>query len=39
MRNFMLGVLFGSLTTGTVVGAGTFYDSKGNVKVPAESVQ
>jgi hypothetical protein len=39
MRQFILGILVGSLVTGTVVGAGTFYDSKGNVKAPAGSVQ
>ena len=39
MQKFVLGVLIGSLVTGTVVGAGTFYDSKGNVKAPAGSVQ
>ena len=39
MRQFVLGILVGSLVTGTVVGAGTFYDSKGNVKAPAGSVQ
>ena len=39
MRQFVLGILVGSVVTGTVVGAGTFYDSKGNVKAPAGSVQ
>lgn len=39
MRQFILGILVGSLVTGTVVGAGTFYDSKGNVKAPSGSVQ
>ena len=39
MRQFMLGILFGSLVTGTAVGAGIFYDSKGNVKAPAGSTQ
>ena len=39
MQQFVLGMLIGSLVTGTVVGAGTFYDSKGNVKAPAGSVQ
>ena len=39
MRQFILGILVGSLITGTVVGAGSFYDSKGNVKAPTGSVQ
>ena len=39
MQQFMLGILVGSLITGTVVGAGTFYDSKGNVKAPSGSQQ
>lgn len=39
MKQFILGMLLGSLVTGTVVGAGNFYDSKGNVKAPAGSVQ
>ncbi len=39
MKQFILGILVGSLMTGTVVGAGTFYDSKGNVKAPSGSVQ
>jgi hypothetical protein len=39
MRQFILGILVGSLITGTVVGAGTFYDSKGNVKAPSGSTQ
>ena len=39
MRQFILGILFGSLVTGTVVGAGSLYDSKGNVKAPSGSQQ
>jgi hypothetical protein len=39
MRQFFLGVLFGSVLTGTVVGAGSLYDSKGNVKAPSGSIQ
>jgi len=39
MRQFILGMLVGSVVTGTVVGAGTFYDSKGNVKAPSGTVQ
>jgi hypothetical protein len=39
MRQFIMGVLFGSVLTGTVVGAGSLYDSKGNVKAPSGSIQ
>jgi hypothetical protein len=39
MKQFILGVLLGSLITGTVVGAGSFYDSKGNVQAPRGSTQ
>jgi hypothetical protein len=39
MKQFILGILVGSLVTGTVVGAGNFYDSKGNVQAPRGSVQ
>jgi hypothetical protein len=39
MKHFMLGVLAGSLLTGTLVGAGQFYDSKGNVSAPRGSVK
>ena len=39
MKQFVLGIMFGSLITGTVVGAGSFYDSKGNVKAPSGSQQ
>lgn len=39
MRQFVFGILVGSLVTGTVVGAGTLYDSKGNVNAPRGSVQ
>ena len=39
MRQFVLGILVGSLVTGTVVGAGTLYDSNGNVNAPRGSVQ
>ena len=39
MKQFVLGMVMGSLVTGTVVGAGTFYDSKGNVKAPSGSQQ
>ena len=39
MKQFILGILFGSLVTGTVVGAGSLYDSKGNVAAPRGSQQ
>jgi len=39
MKQFILGALFGSLLTGTVVGAGSFYDSKGQPAAPRGSVQ
>jgi hypothetical protein len=38
MKQFV-GVLLGSLVTGTVVEAGSLYDSKGNVKAPSGSQQ
>jgi hypothetical protein len=39
MKQFILGILVGSLVTGTVVGAGSLYDSKGNVQAPRGSQQ
>ena len=39
MKQFALGIVLGSLVTGTVVGAGSLYDSKGNVKAPSGSQQ
>jgi hypothetical protein len=39
MKQFTLGILLGSLVTGTVVGAGSLYDSKGNVAAPRGSQQ
>lgn len=39
MRQFVFGILVGSLVTGTVVGAGTYYDSNGDVNAPRGSVQ
>ena len=39
MNQFVLGILVGSLITGTVVEAGKLYDSKGNVKAPSGSHQ
>lgn len=39
MRNLILGVLLGSLLTGSLGLAGTFYDSKGQPNAPAGSIQ
>jgi hypothetical protein len=39
MRQFILGIVMGSVVTGTVVGAGNLYDSKGNVQAPRGSTQ
>jgi hypothetical protein len=39
MRQFILGMVLGSVVTGTVVGAGSLYDSKGNVQAPRGSAQ
>ena len=39
MRQFVFGILVGSLVTGTVVGAGSYYDSNGDVNAPRGSVQ
>jgi hypothetical protein len=39
MKHFLLGVLTGSLLTGTLGLAGTFYDSKGQPNGPAGSIQ
>ena len=39
MRNFFLGLVLGSILTGTVVGAGTLYNSSGQPNVPSGSVQ
>jgi hypothetical protein len=39
MKQYILGILFGSLVTGTVVGAGSLDDSKGNVAAPRGSQQ
>ena len=38
MNNLMLGIILGSLLTGTVVGAG-FYDKNGQPNAPAGSIQ
>jgi hypothetical protein len=39
MRQFILGIVMGNVVTGTVVGAGNLYDSKGNVQAPRGSTQ
>jgi hypothetical protein len=39
MKHFILGIVLGSVLTGTFVGAARFYDSKGNVSAPNGSVQ
>jgi len=39
MRNFILGILVGSILTGGIVGAGTLYNSKGQPIAPNGSVQ
>ncbi len=39
MKHFIFGILIGSAITGTAVGAGNLYDSKGNVQAPRGSVQ
>jgi hypothetical protein len=39
MRQFIVGVILGSLFTGTLVGAITFYDSNGQPNAPAGSIQ
>ena len=39
MKQFTLGILFGSLVTGTFVWGGNLYDSKGNLSAPRGSQQ
>ena len=39
MRNFIFGFLLGSLLTGSLGLAGTFYDSKGQPAAPRGSIQ
>lgn len=39
MKSFILGILIGSVLTGTAGGAGNLYDSKGNVQAPRGSTQ
>jgi hypothetical protein len=39
MKQFICGIILGSLLTGGLVAAGTFYDSKGNPAGPKGSIQ
>ena len=39
MNTFLLGLILGSVLTGTLVGAGTFYDAAGKPNAPYGSVQ
>jgi hypothetical protein len=39
MKSFILGILIGSVLTGTAGGAGNLYDSKGNMQAPRGSTQ
>lgn len=39
MKHFMLGILAGSILTGSLGLAATFYDSKGQPNAPAGSIQ
>jgi len=39
MKHFALGIILGSLLTGTLAGAARFYDSKGQPNAPTGSVQ
>ena len=39
MKQFILGTILGSLVTGGIALAGTFYDSKGQPAAPRGSVQ
>jgi hypothetical protein len=39
MKQFTIGLILGSVLTGTLVSAGTFYDSKGKPNAPTGSVQ
>ena len=39
MTQFTLGMVVGSVLTGTLLSAGTFYDSKGQPNAPSGSVQ
>jgi hypothetical protein len=37
MKQLVLGLIFGSLLTGTVVGAGSFYNKDGSLNTPSGS--
>lgn len=39
MKQFIVGILVGSVIAGTAVGAGNLYDPKGNVQAPRGSTQ
>ena len=39
MKQFILGALFGSMITGTIVGAASLYDTNGQPAAPRGSVQ
>jgi len=39
MKHFMLGIVLGSLLTGTLVQAGRFYDNNGQPAAPSGSIQ
>jgi len=39
MKQLIFGILIGSAITGTLVGAGNLYDSRGNVQAPRGSTQ
>ena len=39
MKHFVLGLVVGSLMTGTIVGAGQFYDRNGQPNAPSGSIQ
>ncbi|MDK2744422.1 MAG: hypothetical protein NDI90_16090 [Nitrospira sp. BO4] len=39
MKHFIFGILIGSVMTGTAVGGGSLYDSKGNMQAPRGSTQ
>lgn len=39
MKHFTVGIILGSLLTGTLAGAARFYDSKGQPSAPAGSIQ
>jgi len=39
MKTFALGIILGSLLTGTLAGAARFYDRNGQASVPSGSIQ